>query len=204
MKPFLFVLLGTLSVAMNVHADFAIPGPSARAPVVHIGRYHILTCGRTSVVLDGIRGLSLVLIGEREAVEKARGGLTPRIGPCSLQVELTDGTRRIVLDQANDPAPRLQIISQGPTHAAARLFFSLCAADGKVYGTGTLDITVYEDRVHLVPSLFVDDLSPKTRVVRAGLSLEVAEGSGLASVRGKKTAPPAGSSFESFGDASVV
>ena len=126
----------------------------------------MLTSGRTSVVLDGARGMSVALIGEREdAAGNAGGGLRARLGPGSFQVELNHSGKRLVLDQANDPVGRLEIISQGPTHASARAFFSLCSADGRPCGTGTLDIIVYENRVHLIPSLFVDDLNPAATVV---------------------------------------
>lgn len=199
MSPFLFILLGTLSFGMSANAEFSVEGPSARAPVVHIGRYHVLTNGRTSIVLDGARGLSIILVGEREEIEKARGTPARRMGPASLQVELNDGGKRILLDQANDPAPRLQVISQGTTHVAARAFFSLCSADGRPYGTGTLDIFLCADRIHLVPSLFVDCLSASAKVSRAGLSLGVPEGSGKPEILGKKTNFSGDRWFGSFG-----
>ncbi len=181
----LFAMIGALSVGLSGGADFDIPGPSARAPVVHSGRYHVLTCGRTSVVLDAARGLSIVLIGERSEVEGPRSGLSARLGPGSLRVEINDSGKRIALDQANDPEPRLEIISQGPTHAAARAFFALCSADGRPYGTGTLDIIVYGNRVHLIPSVFVDYLNPAATVGRSGLAFGLPETTAAVEVQGK-------------------
>jgi len=185
MNACLFVLLGILSMSMNQGTEFTLQGPSARAPVVHLGRYHVLTSGRTSVVLDGARGMSVAMIGEREDAANAAGGLSARLGPGSLQVELNDSGKRLVLDQANDPAARLEIISQGPTHASARAFFTLCSADGRPYGTGTLDIIVYANRVHLIPSLFVDDLNLTAKIVRSGLTLGLPETTGTLEVLGK-------------------
>ena len=191
MNACLLVVLGILSLGMGQGPEFSLQGPAAGAPVVHLGRYHVLTSGRTSVVLDGARGMSVVMIGEREDAGNAGSGLRERLGPGSLQVEINDGGKRLVLDQANDPAPRLEIISQGPTHASARASFSLSSADGRPYGTGTLDIIVYADRVHLIPSLFVDGLNPTTKLVRSGLSLGLPETAGTPEVLGK--AIPAGS-----------
>ena len=121
MKAFLLVILGAVSLGLSQgpEAEFVVHGPSPRAPVAHLGRYHVLTCDRTSVVLDGDRGMSVVMVGEREDGGSAADGLTARLGPGSLQAELNHGGRRIVLDQANDSTARLEIISQGPTHAAA-------------------------------------------------------------------------------------
>ncbi|OGD23062.1 MAG: hypothetical protein A2W03_00560 [Candidatus Aminicenantes bacterium RBG_16_63_16] len=188
---------------MNQGPEFTLQGPSARAPVVHLGRYHVLTSGRTSVVLDGARGMSVALIGEREdAAGNAGGGLRARLGPGSFQVELNHSGKRLVLDQANDPVGRLEIISQGPTHASARAFFSLCSADGRPCGTGTLDIIVYENRVHLIPSLFVDDLNPAATVVRSGLTLSLPETTGTLEVTGKAVTAKSDTWSVGFGEPS--
>ncbi len=190
MNPFLLVILGALSLGLSQgpEAEFVIHGPSPRAPVVHLGRYHVLTCDRTSVVLDGARGMSVVMVGERDDAESAGTGFVPRLGPASLQAELADGERRIALDQANDPTARLEIVSQGPTHVHSRAFFSLSSADGRPYGSGTLDILVYAKRVHLIPSLFIDDLNGTTAVSRCGLMLAAPEGSASLEVQGKPVA----------------
>jgi hypothetical protein len=143
----------------------------------------------------------MVLIGEREEVEKDQGTLTQRIQQASLQVELSDGGKSILLDQANDAAPRLQIISQSATFVAARVFFSLCSADGRAYGTGTLDIYVHAGRVHLVPSLFVDYLSATAKIKRAGFSLALPNGNGSVEIQGKKVSFKRGKWYGKFGDA---
>jgi hypothetical protein len=192
MNTFVFVMLGALSIGMSAGTEFDIPGPAARAPVVHLGRYHVLTCGQTSVVLDGARGMSIAMIGEREDAGGAESGLTGRLGPGSLQVELSDGGKKIALDQANDPSPRLEIISQGPTHASARVFFSLCSPDGRPYGTGTMDIVVYRNRIHLVPSVYVDYFNPVTTVTRSGLSLGVPDAAASLEVQGEPVAVKSG------------
>ena len=65
--------LGTL-VACIVLSYYAVaPPPSlaagrvnienGRAPVVHAGRYHVLSCGPTSVVLDAHRGMTIAALG---------------------------------------------------------------------------------------------------------------------------------------------
>ncbi len=202
MNAYVFVMLGALSIGMSQGAEFDIPGPSVRAPVAHLGRYHVLTCGQTSVVLDGARGMSIAAIGESEEAANARHGLASGLGPGSLQVEVSDAGKRLLLDQANDPAPRLVIISQGPNHAAARAFFSICAPDGRPYGTGTLDIIVYENRVHLVPSAFVDDISPTAAVTRCGFSLNVPDAISSLDVLGVPVAVKSDKWYGPFGAAS--
>ncbi len=201
MNPFLLVILGALSLGLSQgpEAQFAIHGPSPRAPVVHLGRYHVLTCDRTSVVLDGARGMSVVTVGERDDIQSADAGLRSRLGPGSLQAELNDGGRRIVLDQANDPTARLEIISQGSTHAAARVFFSLCSADGRPYGTGTLDIIVYANRVHFIPSVFVDDLN-RAAIERSGLVFGLPGVTGSVEVLGRPVAVKSDSWSSGFGE----
>lgn len=184
MNACLFLIFWALSLGMSQEKELSFPGPSVSAPVVHLGRYHILTSGRTSVMLDGGRGMSLVAIGETGDAAEAGRGLAVRVGPGSLQVELNDGGRRRLVDQANDPSPRLEIISQGPTHAAARAFFSLASSDGRSYGTGTMDILVYANRVHLSLSLFVDDSSPAVTIARSGLSLSLPSSTAAVEVLG--------------------
>ena len=56
-------VLGMLASACVANAEeLPIPYSTITAPVVHFGRYHILTCGKTTVVLDGSRGMSVAMI----------------------------------------------------------------------------------------------------------------------------------------------
>lgn len=148
------------------------------APVVHADPLHVLSSGRTVVVLDGRRGLALSSVGTRPdaspaAADAPAADVRAALRDAVFEAVLERGGRRIVASQANDPAPRLRIISQGPAHVAARVFFDLRAADGEPFGTGTLDLYLYEGRLHLAPSIFVDDAAD-TRVVRAGFRAGVA------------------------------
>ena len=143
--------------------------------------------------------MSVVTVGEREDIESAAAGLGSRLGSGSLQADLNDGGRRILLDQANDPTARLEIISQGPTHAAGRVFFSLCSADGRPYGTGTLDIIVYANRVHFIPSVFVDELN-RAAIERSGLVVGLPGVTGSVEVQGRPVAVNSDSGSSGFGD----
>lgn len=76
----------------------------------------------------------------------------------------------------------------------------MCSANGRPYGTGTLDLYIYANRVHLVPSVYIDYLNPQAYITRAGLCLSLAEGSSSVSVKGKKISAKKGAQPESFGD----
>jgi hypothetical protein len=141
-----------------------------------------------------------MLIGEREEVEKAQAGLLERIRLCSVQVDITDGGKSLRLDQANDAAARLQIISQGHTHVAARAFFAMCSADGRPYGTGTMDFYVYDGRVNLVPSVFIDYLTATARVSRAGLSVGLANDGSAVEIQGQRIRPKGERWIGGFGE----
>ncbi len=154
------------------------PRLAGLAPVVHAEPLHVLSAGRTSVILDGRRGLSLSVIGTRPdaspaAADAPGADVRAALRDAVLEVVLERDGRRILASQAFDPSPRLQVISQGPAHVAARVFFDLRAEDGEPFGTGTMDLYLYEGRLHLVPSVFVDDVAA-TRVVRAGFRTGIA------------------------------
>ncbi|MEW5901907.1 MAG: hypothetical protein AB1715_10630, partial [Acidobacteriota bacterium] len=200
MKPFLIIFLIASSAGISRASDGYVPDPLVQAPVVHAGRFHILTSGQTSVVLDGSRGMSISAIGQRKQPQAGAASFGRRILKASLEAELSHRSRPIRLDQANDPSARLQIISQGPTHVAARAFFLMSTAGGEPYGTGTLDFYVYPDRIHLVPSVFIDYLGSSTRVTRAGLVLSLPEGESRVEIPGRNDAPPKKTYFERFGD----
>ena len=199
-------LLAVMFLACPVLAgDWEIPYPVIQAPAVHSGKYHILHCGDTRVVLDGARGLSLALLAEN-APGPAAAGKMPGQSPeeltrISLRVEMTSGSDKILLDQAFDPQPRLQIISQGASHVAARAFFTLFSAAGRPFGTGTLDLYLYARSLFLVPSLFLDDLDPRLRITKAGLTAHIPGGKAGLEIKGRRIAAQAGDYFEPFGQA---
>ena len=133
-----------------------IPYSTITASVVHSGRYHVLTCGKTSVVLDGASGMSVSMIGYSEDEGKPLDTSRAVLMDASLQASARCANGEMELDQAFDPAPRLLIIDQGPGRVAARAFFTMRTKDGLPHGSGTLDVYVYGDRVFLVPSLYID------------------------------------------------
>lgn len=180
-------------------AEPVIPFPVPGAPVIHSGRYHILTAGRTSVVLDGARGMSICYIARRTdpgGHVDARNAVFMNGG---LTAKMTAGGKTIELDQANDPAPRLQIIDQGPGRVAARAFFTMNTQDGVPCGSGTLDFYIYGDRVHLAPSLHLDYAGSETVINEAGLGVSV-PGSSAGLVRnGSRLVPQGNARFDPFG-----
>ncbi len=70
MKLIFFTGVGmVLWVLVTVSSELNIPYSKIDAPVVHAGRYHILSCKDNYVVLDGARGMSLYMIGHRSLPE---------------------------------------------------------------------------------------------------------------------------------------
>jgi len=128
-SAFINLIIVVLLAALAPAKDLDIPYPDIQSPVVHSGKYHILHCGQTSVVLDGSKGLAMTRIGENESVPtaaaKSQSLFAENLANLSLQVELTHGLEKILLDQAFDSQPRLQIISLGGTRVAARAFFTM-------------------------------------------------------------------------------
>ena len=166
------ILVGGLFLTSLAYGD-SLPVPYLKidAPVVHWQNYHVLHQGQTYVVLDGSKGLSILMIGESSPTKDLGDHFRPYLQNASLKVELEQNGKRIMLDQAHDSQARLEIISQGPTHVAARAYFKMCSREGAALGTGTLDFYVYPRRIHLVPSLFIDWAGPSTRIAVAGLFL---------------------------------
>ena len=190
-----------LILVLGAGLAWAGPGASRKAgidaAVIHAGHLHVLSCGTTRLVLDGSKGLSIKAIGEAVSPAPDLSGI---LGPAFLRVELVENGRVLWLDQANDPAPKLQIITQGATHVAARAFFTLRTGEGRPMGTGTLDIFISGGRVHLAPSVFVDDMGPGTRIRRAGLFLSAPGGAAL-EINGRSAALGRTARFVPFGKA---
>jgi len=146
-----------------------------RAPVIHIGKYHLLSCGHNSVLLDESRGLSMDILTETKLANWTSQVIKEKYLSLTIKVELDNNGFPIQLDQAYDSNPRLQIISQGPNQVAARIFFSLYSQDEISYGTGTIDLYIFDGRINIIPSIFID-YKEKLKIFRAGLTLTLPAG----------------------------
>ncbi len=174
MKPFAlaFLMLAAASVT-TAAAPYPIPYGTVTAPVAHHGALHVLACGRTWVVLDGSRGMSVSAIGSNPEENLPLDTDRAVLADAGLRATLRTASGEIELDQAFDPAPRLVIIDQGPGRVAARAFFVMRSRDGLPHGNGTLDVYVYSDRVFLAPSLQLDDEPGGTTVSASGFRVTV-------------------------------
>lgn len=184
-------------------AKFPVPYPTIDSPVAHSGKYHILACGKTAVVLDGSRGMSIAMIqysGDAGApLDDARAVL----GEVTAHASLRGAGGDIELDQTYDPAASLQIIDQGPGRVAARTGFSLCSKDGFPRGSGTVDLYVYHDRVMLVPSLYIDYVDGPGTIAAAGLRGTIPGSRGRIMLDGSPLTSGQGRRFSPFGDAAA-
>jgi len=196
------VMLGlALANAWLVRAEqLPIPYPAATAPVVEFGGYHVLTCGKTSVVLDGARGMSVSLIRYAEDPAKPLDTSDAVLLQASLRVTVRGRGGEQELDQAFDPAARLMIIDQGPGRVAARAFFMLNSKDGIPHGSGTLDLYVYGDRAFFVPSLYIDHENGGLTITSAGFRGTVPGKGAQVSVGGAKLVAQGDSRLVPFGE----
>ena len=194
-----FFLCGFFLNATVFGAELAIPFPVSDAPVIHSGRYHVLSVGRTSVVLDGARGMSICFIAHRADPGRYVDTKNAVLVYGGLTAKMTTGGKIIELDQANDPAARLQIMDQGPGRAAARAYFAMNTRDGIPYGSGTLDFYIYDDRVHLAPSLHLDYAGNETVINEAGFGASVPGSTGELIRNGSKLVPKENNRFDPFG-----
>ncbi|HDY88231.1 MAG TPA: hypothetical protein ENH82_08980 [bacterium] len=174
MKPFFLTVSGIIMCALAVRsAEFSIPYPVIEAPVVHAGKYHILSCGDTYVVIDGSRGMSFGMIGRGDFSKRGINEKDAALKNARLKATITSGDSTIELDQAYDPDARLQIIDQGAGRVAARIFYRLCSSDGRPHGSGTTDIYLYDGRIHLAHSLHIDYEDVGTYIIKAGFIADV-------------------------------
>jgi len=160
-------------VANAGQSGIDMPYSKISAPVVHEGRYHVLSCGGTYVVLDGLRGMTISMLGNGSPAERGISAGDAVITGGGMFAALSDSGGTIEIGQEYDPSPRLMIIDEGPGRTAARVYFSLCSEDGIPYGSGTLDLYVYEGRVFLVPSLFIDYTRGAASVSKAGFGADI-------------------------------
>ncbi len=198
---FIAAMLGLLASAWVASAEqIPIPYPTITAPVVHFGRYHVLTCGRTSVVLDGARGMSVSMIGYSDDSAKPLDTSEAVLTHASLRATVRGVGGEEELDQAFDPAARLMIIDQGPGRVAARAFFMMNSKDGLPHGSGTLDVYVYGDRVFFVPSLYIDYESGGLTISASGFRGTVPGKGAEVSVGGSKIIARESSQSVPFGE----
>ncbi len=201
MKSFAFACFILAAGALAAEsAPYPIPYATITAPVVHDGAFHVLACGKTWVVLDGSRGMSVHAIGinpeENLPLDTDRAVLSE----AGIKATIRSSSGEIELDQAYDPAPKLVIIDQGPGRVAARAFFAMRSRDGLPHGNGTLDIYVYSDRVFLAPSLQLDDEPGGTVVSVSGFRGTVPGDGAEIMARGSKLLAREQSRFLPFGE----
>jgi hypothetical protein len=177
-----------------------VPYPMFGAPVVHSGRYHVLSCGNTWVVLDAAKGMSVSMIGYLPEEGAPLDISHAVLENASLHATVRGVRGEMELDQAFDPAARLLVIDQGSSRVAVRVFFTLRSSDGLPHGSGTLDVYVYGDRVHLVPSLYIDYETGGLTISSAGLRGNVPGGGAEMMAGGSKIMAIGNGRFLPFGD----
>ncbi|MBT4482359.1 MAG: hypothetical protein HOC71_01620, partial [Candidatus Latescibacteria bacterium] len=181
-------------------AEITIPYSTITAPVVHSGKYHLLSCGNTYVVLDGSRGMSISMIGHGPLTERGADTTHAVLKNAGLMACIISDDDTVETFQTFDPSARLQIIDQGPGRVAARVYFSLCSADGYPHGSGTLDLYVYSGHVYLAPSLHIDDKKGKTYITKAGFFSGIPGNNAELFVKGSKLLPMESVRFVPFGE----
>jgi hypothetical protein len=200
MKLLLLFLSGLAVMTSTFAAELAIPYPEISAPVVHSGKFHILSCDNTSVVLDGSNGMSIFMIGRSDNIERKLDTSDAVLMYAGLHATILSKGNSIELDQAFDSAASLQIIDQGPGRVAARVFFTLMSQDGNPYGSGTLDIYVYKERVFLVPSLYLDYKENGDTIISSGMKSSVPGSKAEMLLKGSQVMPKESARFIPFGD----
>ena len=177
MKPFFFSVFGIVICAFVVSStELSIPYSIIESPVVHAGKYHILSCEDTYVVIDGSKGMSICMIGQGEISVRGINSRDSALKNARLMASIKSGGEIIELDQVYDPKARLQIIDQGPGRVAARVFFTMYSEDGFPHGSGTMDIYLYTGRIHLAHSLHIDYEDGGTYITKAGFITDIPEG----------------------------
>ena len=108
---FFFACLLGVHVCAADSSEVSIPYSVIEAPVVHSGKYHILSCGETYVVLDGSQGMSLCDVGKGAFSEKGLNRNFSVLNNTRLAVTIRCGDEMTELSQVYDPSAHLQIIS---------------------------------------------------------------------------------------------
>ncbi len=200
MKSFFFYVVGILLCAsVKGSTELPIPYSTIEASVVHSGKYHILSCDGTYMIIDGSKGMSICMIGHGEISDKGIKTNDSVLENVRLQTSIVSGGKTIELDQVYDSEAKLQIIDQGHGRVSARTFFTMCSSDGFPHGSGTMDIYMYKGRIHLVPSLHIDYENGETFIIKAGFITDIPGGNAELIVGGVKLIPKDNSRFIPFG-----
>ena len=190
--PAIALLLGLLITAQveTARADVVkIPYSRITAPVVHAGRWHVLTVGTTSVVLDGDHGMSIAGLYRRSKPDGFINTDTTLTGEGAVTMTLGGSRGAVTIDQRFDGDARLVVIDQGKGRVAARSVFTLMNEAGIPFGSGTIDIYVYDGSVFLAPSCFIDSRDTIDRITHAGIGLGLTNGFTELIVKGLKVIP---------------
>ena len=200
----LLLILGLMigECAFSAEKDITIPYPQISSPVVHSGRYHVLSCGETYVILDSSRGMAICMIGQGPLADRGADTGHAVMTDSGLRASLFGEDEVVEIGQAYDPAARLQIIDQGPGRVAARVYFSLCSEDGVPHGSGTLDLYVYSQKIFLVPSIYVDYEKGLPFIAKAGIYTVIPGNSAELIVKGSKIMPTDSTRTVPFGEES--
>lgn len=195
----IILLMGTVKVSAN---EIVIPYNLIDAPVIHSGCYHVLSCEGTFAVLDASSGMSIISLGKGDISAKGIKNNLASLKNIHLSVTVSGGGKTVELDQTFDSSARLQIIDQSEGRVAARVFFVLKSKDGLPYGSGTMDIFIYDGRIHMIPSLHIDSGETSEFVVKAGLYADVNGDTAELLSEGSKLMPNGNNRFVPFGQTS--
>ena len=201
MKQIVFLIFCMVLIpGISESVPLPIHYPAITAPVVHSGRYHILTCGKTCVVLDGTLGMTINMICYNDDSLTLHDSKNAAATETSLYARVLANGEPVELDQIYDHAARLEIIDQGPGRIAARVYFNLCSADGQPYGSGTTDIYIYQESVYLAHSLYIDDVNSNVVITDAGFAEFIPGNNAELIVKGSKLLHTEKPRYISFGN----
>ena len=198
-RIFWAVLLTISTCGLALAEGPPIPHAVITAPVVHSNGCHVLTAGSTSVVLDGTRGLMIEMLCYDDMPETRLDSRRSVLRNVALEVVLQADGREVVCSQAFDPSPELLIIDQGPDRVAARASFTVVEKDGTVWGSGSMDFYVYNGKLFLAPSLYLDHAPGGVSILEAGLFADTPGSGSELIVNGSKLIPSGDTRFISFG-----
>ena len=146
-----------------------IPYSHFQAPVIHAGRYHVLSCGEVYIVLDSERGYMIERVSYGDTSERGMDDTDIVLSSLRLASE-TDGAGTI--DQSLDTGASLTVIEQGKDRVSAVVECALWNSEGISAARGTIEIYLTHQGVHLVPRIDFDG-GQVTGIRSAGLEADV-------------------------------